>query len=118
MHAPGRETGIDCFELATACGGQAADGGGCISWISHLGAGEAVLSAQAPGSYSHAGNSSGGHSWQTPAWLLQVLQGVFGIFDLDPCSPTKRRRGAPVSAKGHFTENAESPLLSRIEGLS
>lgn len=79
--------------------------------LSYLGAGEAVLSAQAPGFYSHAGNSSGGHSWQTPAWLLDVLKRIFGVFDLDPCSPTRRRRGAPVSAKVHLTEEDDGLSL-------
>ncbi len=79
--------------------------------LSHLGAGEAVFSAQAPGFYRHAGNSSGGHSWQTPAWLLDVLKKVFGVFDLDPCSPTIRRRGAPVSAKVYFTEEDDGLSL-------
>ena len=37
--------------------------------------------------YTHTGVSSVHHGWHTPEELLQQLYGVFGRFDLDPCSP-------------------------------
>src|SRR5262245_4308602 len=46
--------------------------------------------------YTHAGNSSTSENWETPKELLEPLYSVFGIFDLDPCSPTSYRRTAPV----------------------
>ena len=54
--------------------------------------------------YTHAGNASVYHRWQTPPALLQRLYAVFGTFDLDPCSPTANRRKAPVRARMYFTE--------------
>ena len=71
--------------------------------LSILGAGP-VLSEKAPAFFSHAGNSSGEQNWNTPAWLLDVLREVFGVFDLDPCAPTNVRRATSVSAKLLFTE--------------
>ena len=53
--------------------------------------------------YTHAGVSSVHHGWHTPEELLQQLYGVFGRFDLDPCSPTRSRRAAPVKARVHYT---------------
>ena len=53
--------------------------------------------------YSHAGNSSNHHGWETPKDLLEQLYTVFGEFSLDPCSPTRHKRCAPVRAKMHFT---------------
>lgn len=50
--------------------------------------------------YSHAGVSSIGMAWETPADLLEVLYAAFGRFDLDPCSP---RKDGPVRAKVRFT---------------
>ncbi len=76
-----------------------------------LGAGEVALSATAPAFYAHAGNSSATHTWQTPSWLLEVLKRNFGIFDIDPCSATKRRRAASVSAKLLFTEEDDGLSL-------
>jgi phage N-6-adenine-methyltransferase len=58
--------------------------------------------------FTHAGNASTGQSWETPAELLSALYGVFGRFDLDPCSPRKTK--PPVRAKVHFT--AEDDGLS------
>lgn len=79
--------------------------------LARLGAGEVVISASAPSFYAHAGNSSGAHSWQTPAWLLQALRQTFGVFDLDPCAQTKRRRAASVSAKMLFTADDDGLSL-------
>jgi phage N-6-adenine-methyltransferase len=53
--------------------------------------------------YTHAGNSSTDHTWTTPAHVMEKLYQVFGVFDLDPCSPTRTRRGAPVKAKIYYT---------------
>jgi transcriptional regulator with XRE-family HTH domain len=51
--------------------------------------------------YVHAGNSSTAEHWETPQELLEQLYSVFGVFDLDPCSPTSNSRTAPVRAKVH-----------------
>lgn len=53
--------------------------------------------------YTHAAVSSAHHGWHTPAELMETLYAVFGSFDLDPCSPTKDRRSAPVKARVHYT---------------
>ena len=67
-----------------------------------LGAG-AYLAAEGSAKpfYTHAGNSSTDHGWQTPPELLAALYTVFGRFSLDPCSPRKTK--APVRARVHFT---------------
>jgi transcriptional regulator with XRE-family HTH domain len=62
--------------------------------------------------YAHAGNSSNHHGWETPKDLLEQLYQVFGIFDLDPCSPTSNGRTAPVKAKVHYTEDDDGLSLS------
>ncbi len=61
--------------------------------------------------YSHAGNSSVHHGWETPPELLTQLYAVFGRFDLDPCSPTKSARRAPVKARVHFTAEDDGLAL-------
>jgi phage N-6-adenine-methyltransferase len=53
--------------------------------------------------YSNTGNSSTGMNWQTPTRLLEALYEAFGIFDVDPCSPTTNRASAPVKARVHYT---------------
>src|SRR5206468_3029517 len=69
-----------------------------------LGAGPVLMSkSESPKFYNHAGNSSGSSLWSTPQALLQILYTVFGVFDLDPCSPTSDKRRAPVRARLHFT---------------
>jgi hypothetical protein len=55
--------------------------------------------------YTHAGNSSGHQAWRTPDMLLSRLYGVFGRFDLDPCSPVADRRRAPVKARVRYKGN-------------
>jgi len=52
--------------------------------------------------YTHVGNRSVHHGWETPQTLLECLYRVFQ-FDLDPCSPTRHRRSAPVKATMHYT---------------
>ena len=52
--------------------------------------------------FTKAGNSSAHHGWETPQWLLETLYGVFGTFDLDPCSGTRNRRKASVRARKHY----------------
>ena len=53
--------------------------------------------------YVGAGNSSVHHGWETPDWLLQTLYGVFGDFDLDPCSSTHDKQSASVQAHVRYT---------------
>ncbi len=53
--------------------------------------------------FTHAGNSSTSMMWHTPAEVLDVLYEAFGVFDLDPCSPTANRASAPVKASVHYT---------------
>ena len=65
-----------------------------------LGSGAYLLpKGQKKSFFTHAGNSSINHSWRTPQWLLQKLYSVFGEFDLDPCSPSKRPSESPVRAR-------------------
>jgi transcriptional regulator with XRE-family HTH domain len=51
--------------------------------------------------YTHAGNSSVDHGWETPPEILQALYRVFRRFDLDPCAARKSR--TVVRARTHFT---------------
>jgi phage N-6-adenine-methyltransferase len=76
-----------------------------------LGAGLYLAARGTPRAFfTHAGNSSTNHRWETPRELLTALYGVFGgRFDLDPCSP--RKKNPPVRAQVHFT--AEDDGLSR-----
>jgi transcriptional regulator with XRE-family HTH domain len=60
--------------------------------------------------YSHAGTSSVHHGWQTPAPLLERLYSVFQ-FDLDPCSPTRDPKKAPVRAAMHYTARDDGLAL-------
>jgi phage N-6-adenine-methyltransferase len=74
-----------------------------------LGAGAYLApSGQAKAFYTHAGNASVSHEWETPGELLEALHAVFGRFDLDPCAP--RRSRTRVRAKKHLT--AEDDGLS------
>ena len=69
-----------------------------------LGAGALLMrKGTSPAFYIGAGNSSLHQGWETPVWLLQILYGVFGAFDLDPCSPTHNRQMALVEARVHYT---------------
>ena len=61
--------------------------------------------------YAHAGNSSAHHGWQTPRVLLARLYGVFGAFDLDPCSPVATRSRAPVKARVRYTVHDDGLVL-------
>lgn len=80
-----------------------------------LGAGAHLAPAgQAKAFYSTAGNSSVGQAWETPSELLEVLYSVFGRFDLDPCSPTKK---GPVKARVRFTaedDGLDLPWKGRV----
>jgi len=60
--------------------------------------------------YTHSGNSSISHSWQTPQHLLNSLYQVFSI-DLDPCSPTRNKRTAPVCSKMYYTQDDDGLAL-------
>ncbi len=53
--------------------------------------------------FVHAGTSSNHHGWETPKALLAQLYRVFGVFDLDPCAPSRHGRSAPVKATAYFT---------------
>jgi phage N-6-adenine-methyltransferase len=59
--------------------------------------------------FTHAGNASVHHGWETPPDLLAALYSVFGRFDLDPCSP--RRSRPPVKARTHFTADDDGLSL-------
>jgi hypothetical protein len=61
--------------------------------------------------YAHAGNSSGSYGWQTPRGLLARLYKVVGMFDVDPCSPTGGKRGAPVKARVRYTVEDDGLVL-------
>ncbi|MDG3008459.1 DNA N-6-adenine-methyltransferase [Paludisphaera sp. Pla2] len=64
--------------------------------------------------YTTTGNSSIGQAWETPSQLLEVLYSVFGRFDLDPCSPSKK---GPVKARVRFTaedDGLELPWKGRV----
>lgn len=81
--------------------------------ITALGAGVVLhRKGDGPAFYTNSGNSSGHHAWKTPTWLLQTLKSVFGIFDLDPCSPTANRRNSPLSPKVLYTEADDGLSLS------
>jgi phage N-6-adenine-methyltransferase len=58
-------------------------------------------SGQGRAFYTHAGNASVSHEWETPVVLLEALHTVFGRFDLDPCAP--RRTRTRVKARRHLT---------------
>ena len=74
-----------------------------------LGAGAYLApSGQAQAFYTHAGNASVSHEWETPKELLAALHSVFGRFDLDPCAPRSSR--TRVRARRHLT--AEDDGLS------
>jgi transcriptional regulator with XRE-family HTH domain len=49
--------------------------------------------------FTHAGNSSAHHGWQTPVALAELLMGAVGGFDLDPCAASADRRRARVKAR-------------------
>jgi phage N-6-adenine-methyltransferase len=51
--------------------------------------------------FTHAGNASVDHGWETPPALLEALHSAFGRFDLDPCAPRKSR--TRVRARVHLT---------------
>lgn len=72
--------------------------------LTTLGAGPVLRSAnEIPRFYQHAALSSVHHGWHTPPGILKILYDIFGTFDLDPCSPTRTGRGAPVRARVRFT---------------
>lgn len=85
-------------------------GGGLVTTL------EAYATAVAAGLYlarpdearafsTHAGNSSGNNSWETPTDLANALSLAVGGFDLDPCAATADRRKARVKAKILLTES-------------
>ncbi len=49
--------------------------------------------------FTHAGNSSAHHGWQTPVALAELLTQAVGGFDLDPCAASADRRRARVKAR-------------------
>ena len=67
-----------------------------------LGAGAYLGPRDGPAAFfTHAGNASVDHGWETPPELLASLHRVFGRFDLDPCAPRKSR--TRVKARVHLT---------------
>jgi transcriptional regulator with XRE-family HTH domain len=75
-----------------------------------LGAGAYLAPAgDVPAFYTHAGNASVCHAWETPQAFLARLYPVFGRFDLDPCSP--RRARPPVKARMHYTPDDDGLAL-------
>jgi phage N-6-adenine-methyltransferase len=84
------------------------EGGGRLDTLERilavLGAGVTLMpQGTSPAFYVSTGNSSLHHGWETPEWLLKILYGVFGTFDLDPCSPTHKRLETSVQATVHYT---------------
>jgi hypothetical protein len=61
--------------------------------------------------YVHVGNCSISQTWTTPKELLEPLYSVFGVFDLDPYSPTSNGRTTFVKAKAYFTETDDGLSL-------
>jgi phage N-6-adenine-methyltransferase len=59
--------------------------------------------------FTHAGNASTHHGWETPPEILETLYEVFGKFDLDPCAARKSR--TRVRARVHFTEEDDGLSL-------
>ncbi len=53
------------------------------------------------GFWEGAGNSSIDGDWCTPRWILDLVVGAVGKFDLDPCSPGKGK--SAVEARIHLT---------------
>ena len=64
--------------------------------------------------FNTAATSSNYQAWTTPPELLDKLYPIVGgLFDLDPCSPTKDRKKAPVKAKVYHTgETNDDGLLT------
>jgi hypothetical protein len=82
--------------------------------LSTLGAGAYLATrGQAKPFFTHAGNASMNHSWETPAALLEALVSVLGRFDIDPCAPRKTR--TRVKARRHLTPE-EDGLSARWHG--
>jgi transcriptional regulator with XRE-family HTH domain len=97
-------------------------GGGLVTTLeAYAGAVAAGLYLAQPGDVrafsTHAGNSSGNNSWETPSALAEALSQAVGGFDLDPCSATTDRRKARVKAKILLTE-ADDGLSVSWSGLS
>jgi phage N-6-adenine-methyltransferase len=76
-----------------------------------LGAGAYLAAAGDNASFfTHAGNASVCHAWETPQDFLARLYPVFGRFDLDPCSPRQTR--PPVKARMHYTDDDDGLSLA------
>lgn len=70
--------------------------------LTALGAGASLAPRDAAAAFfTHAGNASVDHRWETPPGLLDALSRVFGRFDLDPCAP--RRSRTRVKARVRLT---------------
>ena len=75
-----------------------------------LGAGAYLASESGTAAFfTHAGNSSVDHGWETPPGLLDALARVFARFDLDPCAPRKSR--TVVRARTSFTADDDGLSL-------
>jgi phage N-6-adenine-methyltransferase len=80
--------------------------------FSVLGAQPILLGIQeVPTFFRKLSRSSSHHGWQTPEEVLRKLYTLVGTFDLDPCSPSARRRDAPVRARVYFTTDDDGLTL-------
>ncbi|MGD0105735.1 MAG: DNA N-6-adenine-methyltransferase [Rhodopila sp.] len=60
-----------------------------------------VRKGTSPDFWAAAANSTGETEWYTPAWLLDLVVGVVGPIDTDPCSPGRGK--SSVQARLHLT---------------
>ena len=60
-----------------------------------------VRKGTSPDFWVAAANSTGETEWYTPAWLLDLVVGVIGPIDTDPCSPGRGK--SSVQARLHLT---------------
>lgn len=63
----------------------------------------AAASAQSKSFFTHAGNSSKYHGWETPIYLADLLSKAVGGFDLDPCAATHDIGLARIKARTLLT---------------
>ncbi len=52
-------------------------------------------------------SKSTNQAWTSPPSLLEAIYSVYKKIDLDPCSPTKIRKVAPVKAKRYYTKQED-----------
>ncbi|SCA56538.1 putative DNA-binding helix-turn-helix protein [Candidatus Terasakiella magnetica] len=60
----------------------------------------------------NAANSSTSDEWYTPKNVLTIFYDALGgVFDLDPCSPTRNAEKAPVKARKYYTQKNDGLSL-------